>query len=330
METLVTHDVDVVFGVVGSAYMDALDIFPAAGIRFLPVQHEQNAATMADAYARITGKVGVCIAQNGPGVTNLVTGIATAFWAHSPVLAITPEGASTTAGLGGFQETVQMPLFSEITKFQAQVNDPERLAELTDRCIRYALLDRGPTQINVPRDKFFGEVKAPDTKKFKRNATGGGEEQLQEAAKRISMAKRTAIVAGYGVVASEFDGVKAVENLADYMGAPVATTYLHNDAFPASNALALGPLGYQVRMKKSTFFSPLFRVSRHPLNLLHYECAFFLLQGSKAAMKVLSKADLILAVGTRLGPFGTLPQYGIDYWPQQQQRPEDDCYVIQV
>lgn len=245
METLVAHDVNVIFGLVGSAYMDALDIIPGAGIRFFPVQHEQNAATMADAYSRMTGKAGLCIAQNGPGVTNFVTGLATAFWAHSPVVAITPEGGSLTAGLGGFQETEQMPIFSKITKFQANVPSPLRLAELTDRCIRYALLDRGPTQLNVPRDMFYGEVDTPEIAKFERNVTAGGEEQLKKAAERITKAKRPVIISGFGAVLSD-DGVNAVKALAEHLQAPVATSYLHNDAFPHSHPLALGPLGYQV------------------------------------------------------------------------------------
>src|SRR4030042_600922 len=116
VETLAAQGVRDVFGIVGSAYMDALDIFPAAGIRFIPTVHEQGAAHMADGYARASGRHGVCIAQNGPGVTNFVTAIAAAYWAHSPVVFITPESGSMTLGLGGFQETEQLPIFSRITK----------------------------------------------------------------------------------------------------------------------------------------------------------------------------------------------------------------------
>src|SRR6187399_3259207 len=119
VETLVSQGVTDIFGIVGSAYMDALDIFPAAGIRFIPVAHEQGAIHMADGYSRVSGRHGVCIGQNGPGVTNFVTAIAAAYWAHSPVVAITPETGSMTLGLGGFQETDQLPIFSKITKFQA-------------------------------------------------------------------------------------------------------------------------------------------------------------------------------------------------------------------
>ena len=122
VETLVAHGVTTVFGIAGSAYMDAMDLFPLAGIRLVSVAHEQNAAHMADGYSRVTNRHGVCIAQNGPGVTNFVTAIAAAYWAHSPVVAITPEAGSTTAGLGGFQETDQLPIFSKITRYQVHVN----------------------------------------------------------------------------------------------------------------------------------------------------------------------------------------------------------------
>src|ERR1043165_7459526 len=133
VETMVAQGVTDIFGIVGSAYMDALDIFPAAGIRFIPVAHEQGAAHMADGYARVSGRHGVCIGQNGPGITNFVTAIAAAYWAHSPVVAITPETGSMTLGLGGFQETEQLPIFSKITKFQVQAKPPIRIAQPTRR-----------------------------------------------------------------------------------------------------------------------------------------------------------------------------------------------------
>src|SRR3954468_19900027 len=133
VETLLAQGVKDTFGIVGSAYMDAHDLFPLAGIRFVSVAHEQNAAHMADGYSRVTGKHGVCIAQNGPGITNFVTAIAAAYWAHSPVVAITPETGSGTIGLGGFQETEQMPIFSKITKYQVHIGRQDRIAELTQR-----------------------------------------------------------------------------------------------------------------------------------------------------------------------------------------------------
>ncbi len=288
VETLAAHGVRDMFGIVGSAYMDAMDLFPLAGIRFIPVAHEQNAAHMADGYSRVTDRHGVCIGQNGPGITNFVTAIAAAYWAHSPVVAITPEAGSLTAGLGGFQETDQIPIFSKITKYQAHVSGPSRMAELTHRAFSIAMQERGPTQLNIPRDHFYGEVDVaiPQPQAVERSA--GGPQALQAAARSLAAAHFPVIVAGGGVVTA--DGVEETKALAEYLSCPVVTSYLHNDAFPDSHPLACGPLGYQ---------------------------------GSKAAMRLIAKADVVLALGSRLGPFGTLPQYGIEYWPE-------DAEIIQI
>merc|ERR1719391_364084 len=280
-ETLVANGTKNVFGIVGSAFMDALDIFPAAGIRFISVQHEQNAVHMADGYSRVTNNPGVCIAQNGPGITNFVTGVAAAYWAHSPVVVITPETGSLTNGLGGFQEMNQLATFSEITKYQAHVVSPKRMAEFTNRCFQYAMLERGPTQLNIPRDMFYGdlETRIPAPMVVERSA--GGPQSLQEAAQLLASAKNPVIISGGGVVMAE--GVDEIVQLAETCQIPVVSTYLHNDSFPSDHPLWMGPLGYQ---------------------------------GSKAAMNTISKADVVLALGTRLGPFGALPQYGFDYWPK--------------
>lgn len=281
VETLVAQGVKHVFGIVGSAYMDALDIFEPAGIRFISVAHEQGAAHMADGYSRASNKHGVCIAQNGPGITNFVTAVAAAYWAHSPVVVITPETGSNTIGLGGFQETEQLPIFSKITKFQAHVSRQDRLAELTGRCFDLAMTERGPTQLNIPRDVFYGEVDVTIPKPIRIERGAGGVESLDQAAKILAEAKFPVIIAGGGVVMADAQA-KAIK-LAEYLSAPVVTSYLHNDAFPAGHPLLCGPLGYQ---------------------------------GSKAAMKVIQQADVVLALGSRLGPFGTLPQHDIDYWPK--------------
>ncbi|HSC24284.1 MAG TPA: sulfoacetaldehyde acetyltransferase [Casimicrobiaceae bacterium] len=280
VETLVSQGVKDVFGIVGSAYMDALDLFPAAGIRFISVAHEQGGGHMADGYSRVSGRHGVCIAQNGPGITNFVTSIAAAYWAHSPVVMITPETGSMTLGLGGFQETDQIPIFSRITKFQAHVNNKARMAELTSRAFDRAMLEMGPTQVNIPRDFFSGDIECEIPRPLAIERGAGGEKSLDEAAGLLAQAKFPVMLAGGGIVmgAAEADAVQ----LAELLQAPVCTSYLHNDAFPARHPLWCGPLGYQ---------------------------------GSKAAMKLIAKADVVLALGTRLGPFGTLPQHGLDYWP---------------
>ncbi|MGH8600461.1 MAG: thiamine pyrophosphate-binding protein, partial [Burkholderiales bacterium] len=281
VETLVAHGVKDVFGIVGSAYMDALDLFPPAGIRFYNVAHEQAAGHMADGFARVTGRPGVCIGQNGPGITNFVTSIAAAYWAHSPVVMITPESGTLTMGHGGFQETEQMPIFSKITKWQVHVNSPLRIAELTHRAFTIALNERGPVQVNIPRDYFYGEGDYDILPPQEIERGAGGPNDLAAAAELLAKAKFPVILSGGGVVMG--NAIKECAALAEYLTAPVVNSYLHNDSFPASHELACGPLGYQ---------------------------------GSKAAMKLIARADVVLALGSRLGPFGTLPQHGLDYWPK--------------
>ena len=288
VETMAANGVTEIFGIMGSAFMDAMDIFAPAGIRLIPVVHEQGAAHMADGYARVSGRHGVVIGQNGPGISNCVTAIAAAYWAHSPVVMITPETGTMGQGLGGFQEANQLPMFQEFVKYQGHVNNPKRMAEYTARCFDRAMSEIGPTQLNIPRDYFYGEVDIDIPQPMRLDRGPGGEKTLNEAAEILKTAKFPVIVSGGGVVMA--DAVEECKALAERLGAAVVNSYLHNDSFPASHPLWCGPLGYH---------------------------------GSKAAMSIISKADVVIALGTRLGPFGTLPQYGIDYWPK-------DAKIIQI
>ncbi|NMO03109.1 sulfoacetaldehyde acetyltransferase [Gordonia sp. TBRC 11910] len=281
VETLVANGVTDMFGIMGSAFMDAMDIFAPAGIRLVPVVHEQGAAHMADGYARVSNRHGVVIGQNGPGISNCVTAIAAAFWAHSPVVIVTPEAGTMGTGLGGFQEANQLPMFQEFTKYQGHVNNPRRMAEYTGRCFDRAMSEMGPTQLNIPRDHFYGEIETEIPQPSRLDRGPGGSSSLDAAAALIAEAEFPVIVSGGGVVMA--DAVEECKALAERLGAPVVNSYLHNDSFPASHPLWTGPLGYQ---------------------------------GSKAAMKLISQADVVIALGTRLGPFGTLPQHGMDYWPK--------------
>ncbi|WP_245888699.1 sulfoacetaldehyde acetyltransferase [Halomonas denitrificans] len=288
VETLVANGVTDMFGIMGSAFMDAMDIFAPAGIRLIPVVHEQGAAHMADGYARVSGRHGTVIGQNGPGISNCVTGIAAAYWAHSPVVIVTPEAGTNGIGLGGFQECKQLPMFQEFTKYQGHVTHPARMAEYTGRCFDRAMSEMGPTQLNIPRDYFYGEIECEIPEPARLDRGPGGTRTLNEAAELLANAKFPVIVSGGGVVMA--DGVEACQALAERLGAPVVNSYQHNDSFPASHPLWCGPLGYQ---------------------------------GSKAGMKLISQADVVVALGTRLGPFGTLPQHGLDYWPK-------DAKIIQI
>ncbi|MGH3516290.1 MAG: sulfoacetaldehyde acetyltransferase [Haloechinothrix sp.] len=288
VETMVVNGVTDIFGIMGSAFMDAMDIFAPAGIRLIPVVHEQGAGHMADGYARVSGRHGVVIGQNGPGISNCVTAIAAAYWAHSPVVIVTPEAGTMGTGLGGFQEANQLPMFQEFTKYQAHVNNPKRMAELTGRAFDRAMSEIGPTQLNIPRDFFYGEIEAEIPQPSRLDRGPGGQNSLNEAAELLATAKFPVIISGGGVVMA--DAVEECKTLAERLGAPVVNSYLHNDSFPASHPLWCGALGYQ---------------------------------GSKAAMKLISQADVVVALGSRLGPFGTLPQHGMDYWPK-------DAKIIQI
>ncbi|MFM0040415.1 sulfoacetaldehyde acetyltransferase [Paraburkholderia sediminicola] len=281
VETLAANGVTDMFGIMGSAFMDAMDIFAPAGIRLIPVVHEQGAGHMADGYARVSGRHGVVIGQNGPGISNCVTAIAAAYWAHSPVVMITPEAGTMGIGLGGFQEAKQLPMFQEFTKYQGHVTHPARMAEFTGRCFDRAMAEMGPTQLNIPRDYFYGQIKAEIPQPQRLDRGPGGDQRLNEAAELLAQAKFPVIISGGGVVMA--DAIEECKALAERLGAPVVNSYLHNDSFPADHPLWCGPLGYQ---------------------------------GSKAAMKLIQRADVVVALGSRLGPFGMLPQHGMDYWPQ--------------
>nr|ADI17309.1 hypothetical protein [uncultured actinobacterium HF0070_17F14]ADI17397.1 thiamine pyrophosphate-requiring enzymes [uncultured Verrucomicrobiales bacterium HF0070_30L02] len=288
VETMVANGVTTTFGIMGSAFMDAMDIFAPAGIELVPVVHEQGAAHMADGYARVSGKHGVVIGQNGPGISNCVTAVAAAFWAHSPVVMITPETGTMGQGLGGFQEANQLPMFQEFVKYQGHIANENRMAEITARCFDRAMSEIGPTQLNIPRDRFYGDIDVEIPAPMVLDRGAGGKASLDAAADMLAEAEFPVIVSGGGVVMG--DAMAEAVALAERLGAPVVNSYLHNDSFPASHPQWCGPLGYQ---------------------------------GSKAAMKLIAKADVVLALGTRLGPFGTLPQHDMDYWPK-------DAKIIQV
>lgn len=283
-EVLVQEGVNHVSGILGSAFMDLLDLFPAAGIEFISVRHEQTAGHMEDAYCRMTGKAGVCIGQNGPGITNYATAVATANMAHTPMVLISPSAGSISVGWDGFQECDTWNLFKPITKASLRVPHPKRAADILRTAFRIAYAERGPVLVDIPRDYFYGEldedILAPSQYRVAPGGIGNPE-QFAAAVEVLKGAKNPVIVSGRGVVDSgALDVVKA---LAEHLAAPVACTYLHNDAFPCDHPLWTGPIGYM---------------------------------GSKAAMRILQKADVILAIGTRLSYFGTLPQYDITYFPK--------------
>ncbi|MFL2898752.1 MAG: sulfoacetaldehyde acetyltransferase [Candidatus Pelagibacter sp.] len=281
IKVLQIHGIEHSFGIIGSAFMPISDLFPKAGITFWDVAHETNGGLIADGYTRATGKMSMVIAQNGPGITGLVTPIKTAYWNHTPLLLVTPQAANKTMGQGGFQEVEQMNLFKDMVCYQEEVRDPSRMAEVLNRVIEKAFRGSAPAQINVPRDFWTQiiDIELPPIVRFERQ--GGGKEAIEKAAKLLSHAKFPVILSGAGVVIG--DAIDDCKKIAEKLDSPVCSGYQHNDSFPGSHPLAVGPLGYN---------------------------------GSKAAMELISKADVVLALGTRLNPFSTLPGYGIDYWPK--------------
>ncbi|SHL23826.1 sulfoacetaldehyde acetyltransferase [Roseovarius marisflavi] len=288
VKTLQMHGIQHAFGIIGSAMMPISDIFPKAGITFWDCAHEGSAGMMSDGYTRVTGKMSMMIAQNGPGITNFVTAVKTAYWNHTPLLLVTPQAANKTIGQGGFQEMEQMNLFADCVAYQEEVRDPTRIAETLNRVIMQAKRASGPAQINIPRDFWTQviDIELPAIVEFERPA--GGDMALAQAAELLSTAKFPVILNGAGVVLA--GGIDASRELAERLDAPVCVGYQHNDAFPGAHPLFAGPLGYN---------------------------------GSKAGMELISNADVVLCLGTRLNPFSTLPGYGIDYWPK-------DAKIIQV
>ena len=282
VKVLQMHGIEHAFGIIGSAMMPISDLFPAAGINFWDAAHECNAGMMADGYTRASGKMSMMVAQNGPGITNFVTPVKTAYWNHTPLLLVTPQAANKTIGQGGFQEMEQMNLFADCVAYQEEVRDPSRIAETLNRVILQAKRASGPAQINIPRDFWTQviDIELPRVVEFERPS--GGSDALNQAAELLSNAKFPVILNGAGVVLSS--GIPASAALAERLDAPVCCGYQHNDAFPGNHPLFAGPLGYN---------------------------------GSKAGMELISKADVVLALGTRLNPFSTLPGYGIDYWPKE-------------
>jgi len=281
VKTLQMHGIQHAFGIIGSAMMPISDIFPAAGITFWDCAHEGSGGFMADGYTRATGKMSMMIAQNGPGITNFVTAVKTAYWNHTPLLLVTPQAANKTIGQGGFQEMEQMRMFADCVAYQEEVRDPSRVAEVLNRVIMNAKRASAPAQINIPRDMWTQviDIALPAIVEFERPS--GGEEAVAAAAEMLSNAKNPVILNGAGVVLSK-GGIAASKALAERLDAPVCVGYQHNDAFPGSHPLFAGPLGYN---------------------------------GSKAGMELIKTADVVLCLGTRLNPFSTLPGYGMEYWP---------------
>ncbi|SDL62641.1 acetolactate synthase, large subunit [Modicisalibacter muralis] len=273
VEALQANGVDIVFGLIGSATMEMFDaLYDARDIRFIGVRDERSGTHMADGYARASGKAGVFLAgQNGPGVTNLVTAIAQARAAYSPVIALAGSLATGHVHRDAFQEVDQQQLFTPITKKTYMVNSAARVPEIINEGFRNALSPRqGPVLLNLPRDVLASEAEFDTIRGAMEDGTHtavrANAEQIVKAAKLLAGASRPLIIAGGGIKNTRAH--KAVIELAESLGVPVATSPGHGDGMPFDHPLNAGQVGPR---------------------------------GNSVASRLAREADVILALGTRLG-----------------------------
>ena len=276
VEALRAEGVRYVFGVVGSTFLDVLDaMYDQADIQFVGVRHEQGGAFMADGFARASGLPGVCLVTNGPGATNLITGVYAAYVGHSPVIAISGGPAREVVYRDAFQEVDQVSLFRPITKHAMTVNKAERIPEIFRHAFRMAMSGKkGPVFIDIPRDllnqqTIDGEFPSPLTYRLSHRPPGDPA-LIKQAADQLKRARRPLIIAGGGV--NHSDAARQVLELSDLLSIPMITGYGRNDAVPNDHPLYVGPLGRA---------------------------------GSPEAAELCVRADLILAAGTRLSNFTT-------------------------
>jgi len=247
LDGLVKEGVDVIFGILGGAILPLYDTMPQfPQLRHILVRHEQGAAHAADGYARVTGKVGVCMATSGPGATNLVTGIANAYLDSAPIVAITGQVPRSLIGTDGFQEADITGITLPITKHNYLVRDTGSLARIIKEAFYLARTGRpGPVHIDVPRDVFQEQVEYHYPTKLDlpsyKPTLQGHPAQIKKAVKLINESKQPVIIAGHGVIISQ--AYDELRKLAETAQIPVVTTLLGISCFPESHVLSFGMLG---------------------------------------------------------------------------------------
>ena len=276
VELLKTEGVRHIFGIVGSTFLDVLDrLYDDSSVEYINVRHEQAAAFMADGLARVTDRPGVCLVTSGPGATNLLTGVAAAYVAHSPVVVLVGGIALDHYQKDAFQEFDLVSMFRPVTKQAIQITKPERIPELVRGALRAALSGRpGPVFVEIPRDVLSGKLPAasalpPDAYRIT-HAQPPHADAVREAARRLRQAERPLLLVGGG--ASRAGANELVVQLSERLGIPMITAYGRNDAVPNAHPLYLGPLGRA---------------------------------GAPEAAAACRRADLIVAVGSRLAQFTT-------------------------
>jgi acetolactate synthase I/II/III large subunit len=263
-----------VFGIVGSTFLDVLDVLhDDRSMEYVNVRHEQGGAFMADGLARVTAAPAVCLVTSGPGATNLVTGIAGAYVAHSPVVAVAGGSSLSVDGRDAFQELDLVALFQPVTRLSIRVTQPGRIADTLRFAFRTAMSGRrGPVFVDIPRDVLNDQVVAldalaPDAYRPTHPAPPHPE-AVRKTARLLARAERPLVLAGGGVTWAAASDL--VTRLSAGYGLPVVTAYGRNDAVPNDDPLYVGPLGRA---------------------------------GAPEAAEACRRADLLLVVGSRLGQF---------------------------
>ena len=276
VELLKVEGVRHIFGIVGATFLDVLDrLYDDPSVEYINVRHEQAAAFMADGLARVTDRPGVCLVTSGPGATNLLTGIAAAYVAHSPVVALVGGIQLDHYQKDAFQEYDLVGMFRPVTKQALQITKAERIPELLRGALRTAMSGRqGPVFVEIPRDVLNSKLPptaalAPGAYRVT-HAQPPHADAVREAVQRLRQAERPLLLVGGG--ASRAGANELVVQLSDRYGIPMITAYGRNDAVPNGHPLYLGPLGRA---------------------------------GAPEAAAACRRADLILAVGSRLAQFTT-------------------------
>jgi acetolactate synthase-1/2/3 large subunit len=269
IKALEKEGVDVVFGLPGGANLPIYDALVDANLRHILVRHEQSAAHMADGYARIKRKAGVCFATSGPGATNLITGIATAYADSSPMIAVTGQVPLAMIGKDAFQETDIVGVANPCTKYAFQPRAAAEIPETVKKAFYISESGRpGPVLIDIPKDvqQAREEVAFPNLIKVRgyNPIVDADLSQLERAVQAMMKAEKPIIMAGGGVILS--GASSELQALAELLMAPVVTTFKGKGSFPENHALAMGPIG---------------------------------MHGHAEANKIIIEADCIIAVGAR-------------------------------
>jgi acetolactate synthase-1/2/3 large subunit/sulfoacetaldehyde acetyltransferase len=294
VDLLKAEQVRYIFGIVGSTFLDVLDaLYDDRSVEYINVRHEQAAAFMADGLARVTGRPGVCLVTSGPGATNLLTGVAAAHVAHSPVVSLVGGVERVHQGRDAFQDYDLLGMFRPVTKLAVQANQPERIAETLRTALRTAMSGRrGPVLVEIPRDVLSASVPGGSTLAAPQyratHAPPPHPDAIRAAAALLARAQRPLLLVGGGVNWAEANDL--VVGLAERYAIPMITAYGRNDAVPNGHALYLGPLGRA---------------------------------GSPEAAAACRRADLLLVVGSRLGHFTT-------HFDDRHVRPETAIVQIDV